>query len=178
MNNSILRFAKVTIRVLQILILIFIVLLALGALSPILGFDLLAMLSPSIDSEGITFSTKNYPSKSSEDLNAWFLEFIFVKRLLQMILVFLILRIGSRMIASIQNLQTFTSSNISNFKRMGFLFLLALLISIPDLKPNGDGFEMSLTIGLGYGIASLACYLLAEIFKEGNRLLEDSKLMI
>ena len=90
----------------------------------------------------------------------------------------LIIKEISHIIKSVKGLQTFRSSNSNAFKNIGLGCLgIALLSAFKWTGVNGYSF-----FGLYFQISPLAfalgAFILAEIFKEGNKLYEAEQLTI
>lgn len=83
-----------------------------------------------------------------------------------------------KVIRSIRSLETFKEKNILAFRRMGNIFLAFFFIQMFSLTPNGDQYSFSVSLPLFYLFAVMGCYILAEIFKEGNKLMEENQLTI
>lgn len=93
-------------------------------------------------------------------------------------LLYLATRSFIKIIKSVQNLKTFRNDNVRSFRRIGkYVFIYFLVSSFYYYGFNNiskSGFYISFTPL----IICLMAFILAEIFKEGNLLLEDKELTI
>lgn len=63
-------------------------------------------------------------------------------------------------------------------KRIGLGFLILTALTFADVTVFGNVHQLELDLKMGYLLAALFAYILAEIFQEGNRLEEESKLTV
>ena len=108
----------------------------------------------------------------------WFMAFSFAKLAFSILCSILILNEGLKVIRSIRSLATFKKKNIAAFRRMANVFLLLFFLYMFYLKQSGDGLAFTFSLPLNYLFAVIGCFILAEIFKEGNRLMEENELTI
>ncbi|MEO9483811.1 MAG: DUF2975 domain-containing protein [Ekhidna sp.] len=179
MNNKILHLAKLTTKVLLIgdilLAFILIVLMIVWQVDTSYFSDI------RIVNDGSIFKFSNNPELEGMPLSRYgspYFYFLVFRALLITGVLYLILLTALRIITSIENLETFRSENVKSFRRMGNLFLLWFALAIPTIT-NINGVS-SITMGLyfNYAVWALLCFVLAEIFGEGNKLMEDNKLTI
>lgn len=103
---------------------------------------------------------------------------LLIRSLVLMGLTLISLHVLSGIIRTIRSKSTFYSSNIQGFMR---LFRLGMLLAFFGcfnffIQGGTSDFEFSIPFGaLGY---SLGCWLLAEIFREGKALSDESKSII
>ena len=103
---------------------------------------------------------------------------LFSKLALSVACSVLILTEAIKVINSLKSVDTFKKENIKAFRKMGYVFIALFTIHMFAVDQNSEGFELRLSIPLNYLLAVLGCFILAEIFKEGNKLMEESKLTI
>lgn len=182
MNNKILSLARLTTRILLIgdIFLASILILLMIAWQIDVGyFENIYVLS---DSGIFKFSTSpkiaGVPLTPLSAYGSFYFYFLVFRALLVTGVLFLILQTILKVIRSIGNLDTFRSENVKSFRKMGNLFLVWFALAIPTI--TGLGGQVSLTMGLyfNYAVWALICFVLAEIFSEGNKLMEDNKLTI
>lgn len=94
------------------------------------------------------------------------------------IILLLIVTRFKTIIESIRSLKTFREENVRNFRTIGIYFLIWLIWSLPDLSISDGQTGFSLSISFNYAIWALVCFVLAEIFAEGNRLMQENQLTI
>lgn len=95
-----------------------------------------------------------------------------------LIVLFLSTREFKNIIKSVQHLKTFRDYNVQSCRKIGKLvfiyFILSSFYSYQFNEVSYSGFSMSFTPL----IIALLAFIMAEIFKEGNVLLEDKELTI
>jgi hypothetical protein len=90
----------------------------------------------------------------------------------------LIIRESLKVVRSIKSLETFRIDNIRSFQRIGKLILVLLVLNAVILTHNGHHWDWYFEFNPTYLLGTLVCYILAEIFREGNKLMEEQKLTI
>jgi hypothetical protein len=84
----------------------------------------------------------------------------------------------STVIESVKSIETFHQKNILSFRKMHkYLFIIFILSSITIINAQEANFY-SYSLQLTPLILSVAALVMAEIFKQGNQLLEESQLTI
>jgi hypothetical protein len=83
-----------------------------------------------------------------------------------------------KVIRSIRSLDTFKKQNIASFRRMAMIFLILFVANMFSFYENGEQLAFRFSLPLNYLLAVIGCYILAEIFKEGNKLMEENQLTI
>ena len=106
----------------------------------------------------------------------------FIFNILQMLLVlflyFLIVKELIKIILSIKDLNTFQEHNSHSFRRFGLIFLGLFFIQAFTFIATSEFFTFLFTIHLTPLFLMLGSFILAEIFKEGNILLQENQLTI
>ncbi|MGM1056302.1 MAG: DUF2975 domain-containing protein [Bacteroidota bacterium] len=96
------------------------------------------------------------------------------------ILIFLFLSINQfgKVLKSVRKLETFHQTNVQAFKKIGNYFLLMGGLSFFSYWEFGNYAISSFTIPFNILLVALIAYILAEIFKEGNNLMEENELTV
>ena len=133
-----------------------------------------------VENEGSIFKFTTSTDKVKFPLSQYGDLFYFVcfRALIVTGILFLILRTALQVLSSIDSLETFKSDNVKSFRRMGKLFIIWFTIAIPTIRTINDKLTMTIGFYLTYIVCALICFVLAEIFSEGNKLMEDNKLTI
>jgi len=79
-----------------------------------------------------------------------------------------------RVIKSINSLKTFTIENIKAFKNISLHALIIFVIQLVKISPDKISFILHFSTIIGSALA----FILSEVFKEGQKLLEENKLTI
>ena len=108
----------------------------------------------------------------------WLFVFYASKACLMIICYILIIRKSLEVVESIKSLATFRLDNIRSFRIIGNLFVFLFVLNILHLSYQQDSWELTLQFDPSYLLGTLVGYLLAEIFREGNKLMEENKLTI
>jgi len=104
--------------------------------------------------------------------------FNYVQLFLILGLYFLCTKEFQNIIESVKNIKTFQKENSNSFKKIGkYLLLIFFLTGYTSYKfelGGISGFNISFTLL----IFTLLTYIMSEVFKEGNKLSEESQLTI
>ncbi len=93
--------------------------------------------------------------------------------------VFLLLSELIKVVRSIKSLKTFTNNNIRSFTSIAIYLLIVFALGAFSLAPGkAESFIFSLSIEFYPLLGALFAFLMAEIFKEGNRLREENELTV
>ncbi len=104
---------------------------------------------------------------------------LFIVSLMKGVVVFLIFSELIKVVQSIKSLKTFTNNNIQAFKNIGIYLLIIFALGAISLNiGEGDSYRFSFSIKFYPLIGALFALLMAEIFKEGNRLREENELTV
>ena len=112
------------------------------------------------------------------DLKPFSIYFTFFQLILSVIFSYLIVQEVIRILKLVQEFQPFNAANIKSFQRLGYLCLSILVLnSFHFLNTNKTSF---ISFGISYSllIFMLVAFILAEIFREGQKLYEQEKLTI
>jgi hypothetical protein len=179
MNNKILQVARALTWVLLIGTGLIALISLIGMILWPLQLEFMDNLRVMQNGRGFTFTTEpgveGTPMREFKPAPFYFL---CGKILLIATILYLILRVALSIIQSISNLDTFRHENVSSFRKIGMLFLAWMVVDIPSLAHSGDSFTLTMQLTFSYAIYALICFILAEIFSEGNNLMEEQKLTI
>ncbi|PCI34757.1 MAG: hypothetical protein COB60_05320 [Flavobacteriaceae bacterium] len=113
-----------------------------------------------------------------EKLTNTSLIFNFLQESILLFLVFLCINELRKVIRSVKTITTFQQQNVLSFRSIGkymiYYFLLNSITYYGFEQGNKTGFYLEFTSL----IITLFAYILAEIFKEGNRLAEENSLTV
>ena len=113
-----------------------------------------------------------------DELTMGSLYFNYLKVALVMLLGFLCVKEFQKVIESVKGIKTFQRRNVSSFRRIGqYLVVIFFLMSYSSFtfqQGGMSGFYLSFELL----ILSLLAFIMAEIFKEGNNLLEENELTV
>ncbi len=124
------------------------------------------------------FTTNSNEVKSPLSEYGGLFYFICFRALMVTGILFLILKTVLQVLGSIDSLETFRKENVKSFRKMGKLFLIWFALATPTIRSIDDKLVMTVGFYLTYIVCVLICFVLAEIFSEGNKLMEDNKLTI
>ncbi|GEM_PF-4111107 len=176
MNNKILNLALAISQVLRsFLIFILIVVVVLGV---ILVVDNEALPFLRYNNGAFNFSGQGSGEALGFRPQGWFTLFTFFKLALIILCTILIISEILKVIQSIRSLDTFKQKNILAFRRMAQIFLGLFFIHMFSLVQTEGQVSFTFGLPLEYLIAMIGCYVLSEIFKEGNKLMEENQLTI
>lgn len=179
MNNNILRLAILVTKFIRALDVFLGALLAFFMIAWPLGagfFDSITMVD---DGSIFKFETaKNAEGVPLSEYGTFYFYFLCLRAMTLVVILYLILQTVLKVIRSISSLKTFQMENIESFRLMGKYFLLWFLVTIPSLKFIGSSFQIGIGLNFKYAVFGLICFVLAEIFSEGNKLMEENNLTI
>ncbi len=106
------------------------------------------------------------------------LYFNYLKFTALLLLIYLCVKEFQKVIDSVKEIKTFQKVNVSSFKKIGkYLLIITVLIGYSSFTFQGGG-KSGFYIPFTPLVLSLLAYIMAEIFKEGNNLLEEYKLTV
>ena len=106
------------------------------------------------------------------------LYFNYIKFSLLLLLIYLCVKEFQKIIDSVKEIKTFQKVNVSSFKKIGkYLLIVSVLMGYSSFTFQGGG-KSDFYISFTPIVLSLLAYIMAEIFKEGNNLLEENKLTV
>ena len=127
---------------------------------------------------GLVLSSDEVPSVIPVAHKTYIIIAFHVKAILLFTVFAFLFKEGTKVINSIDSLDTFRTENVRSFQRIGQLFIALFLIHLLGLGYGGEQFRFTMRFEFVYLFCALFSYVLAEIFKEGNRLMEENKLTI
>lgn len=122
-----------------------------------------------------TGQTNAYPLSSIKPVSLYY---TFAQVLLTLIFTYLSISEFKKIIESLKNLKTFQQRNVTSFRRIGKYLLLSFLFSCFVYFQFDKGGFSQFHFTLFDIILIFATYILAEIFKEGNKLYHDNQLTV
>lgn len=180
-RNLLLKTAHTALVIARFLWVLLIALFIVATLGAIVNPDFAKAIS--LQDYGFLFSSgpdRSGPFSLNEALkqNLILISALFFFSLVKGIVVFLIFSELIKVVQSIKSLQTFTANNIRAFKNIGIYLLIIFVLNIFALSPGEEAYRFSLSIKFYPLIGSLFAFVMAEIFKEGNRLREENELTV
>lgn len=112
------------------------------------------------------------------DWNTESLYFNYLKFSAILILLYLSINQFRRVLKSVRKLETFHQTNVRAFKKIGSYCLIISGLSIFNYWEFNDYAKSSISISFNILFIALIAFILAEIFKEGNNLMEENQLTI
>ena len=113
-----------------------------------------------------------------DELTMGSLYFNYIKVALVVVLGFLCVKEFQKVIESVKGIKSFQRRNVSSFRRIGkYLVVIFFLLSYSSFtfqQGGMSGFYLSFDLL----VLSLLAFIMAEIFKEGNNLLEENELTV
>jgi hypothetical protein len=187
-KNALLNLATVACTVAKSFMLIFILgisimfIIYLNNPSIINKVNLIELSESTLSLSTSSFALKigKLPPAGSEpgNLNTITIALFFFQGVAVLGLLYLVFARIQKIISSFQNLKTFTQGNVDSFKRIGRHCLLIFLFSSISYLSHEEGSVMLFKINFAPLLFALASFILAEIFKEGQKLYENEKLTI
>jgi hypothetical protein len=121
----------------------------------------------------------NAEKLSLADLTPVSVYIAYVQIIVVLSFMYLIFREFSSVVESVSALQTFRNENVEAFRKIGKYLLLVFLVSgFKFVATEPASAHVSMSFETTTLILMLVAYVLAEIFKEGNRLYEEEQLTV
>lgn len=112
------------------------------------------------------------------ELNRYMVFWLYFRVIFYLGIFALIIQKVQTILNSIERLETFIMDNIRSLKDMAKLgVVLFLFSSFQFFYANGEG-NLSLNFAIGPLLFTIACLVLAEVFNEGRKLLEEKNLIV
>jgi len=102
----------------------------------------------------------------------------YLKYTLILILLFLCAKEFQNIIQSVKNFNTFRKNNVLSFRRLGKYLIIVYVLSSYSIIHFKDASISEFNFTFTPLIFILCSYILAEIFKEGNVLMEENNLTV
>jgi hypothetical protein len=103
---------------------------------------------------------------------------IYIQMLAQLVLWILVVQEFLKVIQAVKLVQTFREQNVKSFQKIAAYLLWIFIISSFTFIAAGKTGHFSFDFSFTTLVLMLASYILAEIFKEGNRLYEEEQLTV
>jgi hypothetical protein len=95
-----------------------------------------------------------------------------------LVLIYLAIYQFQKVLHSVKKLETFHQTNVDAFKNIGYYCLLITALSVFSYWDFESYSTISFSVSLEILLIALIAFILAEIFKEGNNLMEENKLTV
>jgi len=95
-----------------------------------------------------------------------------------LLLLYLGLKAFRKVIASVKNIKTFQQENVNAFRKIGKYAFFYFFIGSYSYYGAMELSQRSANLDLSPLIITLLAYILAEIFKEGNKLVKENSLTV
>jgi len=120
------------------------------------------------------------PSKyvSLDQLTTGIILLLSLQRSILLLLLYLGLKAFRKVISSVKNINTFQQENVNAFRKIGKYAFFYFFIGSYSYYGTMELSQRSAHLDLSPIIITLLAYILAEIFKEGNKLVKENKLTI
>jgi hypothetical protein len=179
MDNTLLRTASIVGKLCLYLLYTMLILAVLGLGYVVLGGDLSVFSMVTFTDSGFMLSTGHAAQDASPvTVPKGLLLFYGLKACLMMVGYLLVVRESLLVVDSIQSLETFRQRNITSFRKIGQLFIALFLVNLFHFGMDDGAWELTIQFEPIYLLGTLIGYVLAEIFREGNNLMEEQKLTI
>ena len=178
MDNQLLKIATIVARVVKLLLYGIIAILVITSIYLLVAKEPAMIDWLSISENGMTLSTETEEGLDVVDVNPWGFILNTILMIVKVVLVIIMLDQALLVINSIKSLETFQKQNVAAFRRIGQMFIGLFLVGILGVQFIDTGYHVSFHFNFVPLLGTLAAYILAEIFKEGNRLMEENKLTI
>ena len=109
-----------------------------------------------------------------KESNFWISVFVALQNLLILIAWFQLLGYGKTIISNIKSIKTFAKDNVKAFSNISKLAIFLLLIQLVTFSSE----QISFSIGFSYVFFAFAAIILTQVFKEGQKLLEENELTV
>jgi len=94
------------------------------------------------------------------------------------LLMYLAIKQFQNVLKSVENLETFKTTNVQAFQRIGVYCLIISGLSWITMWDFGNYHISGFHLDFDFLIIALLAFIFAEIFKEGNQLMEENKLTV
>lgn len=126
----------------------------------------------------VSYKAANPNAVILSQVSAGMLYWLYLRTLVIMTLTFFMFRSVRRILGSIKSLKTFCQDNIIAFQRIGKYALGIFVLTSFNLWIVPGDSDVNLNLALGPLLVGIFSLVMAEVFKEGNQLIEDRNLMI
>lgn len=184
MNNQTIRLAIWVTRISKVLLVLFYTIMMAIIIywfiepASFIEWELTAPLSPG--SMGFRFNqTTAGTGVPMDELSRTTMTWLAIRATLFFVLVWLGLGRVLKVLLSVKANQTFFRENVRHFQQLSTIGILFTILSAFNFGgAEGGGVHVNFSIPFIPLLFTLGCYVLAEIFREGGRLREDSSSII
>ena len=92
--------------------------------------------------------------------------------------MYLAIKQFQNVLKSVENLETFKTTNVQAFQKIGVYCLIISGLSWITMWDFGNYHVSGFHLDFDFLIIALLAFIFAEIFKEGNQLMEENKLTV
>ncbi len=131
-----------------------------------------------LNSFNLRFSGNELTNIRLSELGSATIVWIFIRNAVILAFVLVILNMIIAVLKSISNLETFYDQNIRNFRKIANIGFVLTLIAFFNFGTVDGVTSWNFTIPFQPLLFSSSFLVLAEVFKEGKRLAEDSKSIV
>ncbi len=130
------------------------------------------------DKWGDSISKKDKEVYTLKNLTLFSLYFNYIQAIIILGLLFKIAQEFKNILNSVNSLKTFEKDNIISFRKIGKYLLIYFIVTSYYVFKFKEGSTSSLDINLTPLLLIFLCFILSEIFKEGNSLKQENELTI
>ena len=130
------------------------------------------------DKWGDSISKNDKEVFTLKNLTPFSLYFNYIKTILILGLLFIMTLEFKKILNSVNSLKTFEKDNIISFRKIGKYLLIYFIVTSYYVFRFKEGSTSSLDINLTPLLLIFLCFILSEIFKEGNSLKQENELTI
>ncbi len=130
------------------------------------------------DKWGDSISKKDKEVYTLKNLTLFSLYFNYIQAIIILGLLFKIAQEFKNILNSVNSLKTFEKDNIISFRKIGKYLLIYFIVTSYYVFRFKEGSTSSLDINLTPLLLIFLCFILSEIFKEGNSLKQENELTI
>jgi hypothetical protein len=174
MKNKILQSAKALSRLMQLGYLLLILLYLYLLMTPVFDWSLPAALA-SGEHNWLLIDVSEAQELFSSTFNIIFFS---IRAIILSSLLILSLQSLIKIISSINSLSAFQMESGKHFTRVGIFMFVSFIVTILEFNYANHDLTVTFSLELQYLLLAILSWVLAEVFKEGNRLWEDNQLTI
>jgi hypothetical protein len=130
------------------------------------------------DKWGDSISKNDKEVYTLKNLTLFSLYFNYIQAIIILGLLFKIAQEFKNILNSVNSLKTFEKDNIISFRKIGKYLLIYFIVTSYYVFRFKEGSTSSLDINLTPLLLIFLCFILSEIFKEGNSLKQENELTI
>ena len=126
-------------------------------------------------------NSPDFEEKGSVSLGkmpSFFLYLLYFQIVTVFILGWLVVKEFKKVIYSLKQLRTFQDYNVEAFRKISKYFLAIFIICNFSFYMIGSEGYFTLDLDIKFAVLAVASFILAEIFREGNRLYQEEQLTV